>query len=110
LLDFVIIDVRTAAEFDAGYIAGAINVDYESAQFTADIGKIDMNKQYLVYCRTGVRGEAATQIMLSLGFKQVQNMDGGITAWIEAGYPVITPTIISTKEPVIVTPTTMAVQ
>ena len=35
--DFVVLDVRTADEFNAGHIAGAINIDYTSAQFTIDV-------------------------------------------------------------------------
>jgi rhodanese-related sulfurtransferase len=85
--DFVILDVRTADEFNAGHIQGAINIDYTSAQFTADVSLLDKSKQYLVYCATGVRGAAATQIMVGLGFSNVQNMAGGITAWIQDGYP-----------------------
>jgi rhodanese-related sulfurtransferase len=88
---FIVIDVRTLTEFNAGHIAGAINIDYESPQFTADVSKLDKNKQYLVYCATGIRGAAATQIMTSLGFKYVQNMAGGITAWMQAGYPITQP-------------------
>jgi rhodanese-related sulfurtransferase len=87
--DFIILDVRTADEFNSGHIAGAINIDYESQQFTADVSKLDKNKQYLVYCATGIRGAAATQIMMSLGFTDVQNMAGGITAWIQDGYPTV---------------------
>jgi rhodanese-related sulfurtransferase len=89
--NFIIIDVRTADEFNTGHIAGAINIDYTSAQFTADVSLLDKTKQYLVYCETGVRGAAATQIMVGLGFINVQNIAGGITAWIEDGYPVTAP-------------------
>ena len=85
--DFIILDVRTADEFNSGHIATATNIDYYSSNFQADIGKLDKNKQYLVYCATGIRGAAATQVMMSLGFTDVQNMAGGITAWIQDGYP-----------------------
>lgn len=87
--NFVVLDVRTADEFNSGYIAGAINIDYYSSEFKADIGKLDKNKQYLVYCRMGVRGAASVQIMMDLGFKQTQNMAGGITEWIQDGYPIV---------------------
>ena len=89
--NFIILDVRTADEFNSGHIAGAINIDYESAQFTTDVSLLDKSKQYLVYCATGVRGAAATQIMVGLGFKNVQNIAGGITAWIQDGYPITAP-------------------
>lgn len=105
--DFIILDVRTADEFNSGHIAGAINIDYYSSNFQADIGKLDKNKQYLVYCRTGIRGEAATQIMISLGFADVQNMAGGITAWIQDGYPIVGPI---TTETTITTQTTTSTQ
>jgi rhodanese-related sulfurtransferase len=87
--NFIILDVRTTDEFKSGYIAGAINIDYNSPDFKANIGKLDKNKQYLVYCRTGIRGAAAVQIMIDLGFKQVQNLTGAITSWIEDGYPIV---------------------
>jgi len=106
--DFVILDVRTAGEFSAGHIAGAINIDYESTQFNADVGKLDKNKQYLAYCATGIRAAAATQIMVGLGFKEVQNLAGGITAWIQDGYPTSgsTTTESPTTQPITIMPTT----
>jgi len=87
--NFVILDVRTADEFNSGYIAGTINIDYYSSEFKTNIGKLDKNKRYLVYCRTGIRGAASVQIMMDLGFKQTQNMAGGITEWIQDGYPTV---------------------
>ena len=93
---FIVIDVRTAGEFSSGHIVGAINLDYESPQFTAEVSQLDKNKIYLVYCASGIRGTAATQIMIGLGLKEVQNIAGGITAWIQDGYPVIAPTTTGT--------------
>ena len=102
---FVILDVRTADEFNTGHIAGATNIDYYAADFQTNVGKLDRNKQYLVYCATGIRGASATQIMLNLGFKRVQNIAGGIAAWIKAGYPVTTPTTTPTSIPTTTSPT-----
>ena len=87
--NFVLLDVRTADEFNSGHIAGAINIDYYAADFKANIAKLDKNKQYLVYCRTGIRGAASVQIMLNLGFTKTQNMAGGITEWTQEGYAVV---------------------
>ena len=95
-LEFVIVDVRTAGEFNTGHIAGAVNIDYTSAQFTSDVNLLDKSKQYLVYCQTGVRGAAATRVMIGLGFSNIQNMAGGITAWIQDGYSVTAPTTSET--------------
>ncbi len=88
--DFVILDVRTAAEFATGHIEGAINIDYYSADFRARIGAQNSGKRYLVYCRTGVRGAAATQVMTEAGFTRVQNLAGGLDEWVQEGYPTVT--------------------
>jgi|GEM_PF-335337 len=106
--NFVILDVRTADEFNSGYITGAINIDYYSSDFQATISKLDKNKQYLIYCKAGVRGEASTRIMMDLGFESVQNLTGGITAWIQAGYPVTTLSSTTTIIPPTTTSTTIS--
>lgn len=86
----VIIDVRTAAEFSGGHIANAINIDYYSPDFTSKVATLDRNNRYVVYCRTGIRGAAATQIMRDISFTQVQNLTGGLDQWIRDGYPTVT--------------------
>jgi rhodanese-related sulfurtransferase len=87
--NFVLLDVRTADEFSGGHIEGAVNIDYYAADFKTNIGKLDKTKVYLVYCRTGVRGAASVKIMLDLGFRQTQNMTGGITKWVNDGYTTV---------------------
>ena len=87
--NLIIIDVRTTDEFNNSHLASAINIDYYSPDFKSNVSALDKNKQYLVYCRTGVRSAAATQIMLDLGFKDVLNMNGGITQWQKDGYPTV---------------------
>jgi rhodanese-related sulfurtransferase len=86
----VILDVRTAAEFSGGHIANAVNIDYYSPDFRANVGTLDRNNRYVVYCRTGIRGAAATQIMQEIGFTQVQNLTGGLDQWVLDGYPTVT--------------------
>ena len=84
--DFVILDVRTPQEYADGHIADAVNIDLNSGSFDTEIAKQDMNKTYLVYCRTGARSASASGIMIGLGFTHVKNMTGGITDWTAAGY------------------------
>jgi rhodanese-related sulfurtransferase len=86
--NFIIIDVRTAGEFSGGHLPSAVNMDYYSSDFKSNIGKLDRNKDYLVYCQTGIRSTAATQIMADLDFVNVDNLIGGIAQWLNAGYPV----------------------
>jgi rhodanese-related sulfurtransferase len=42
----------------------------------------------IVYCRSGVRAALAAFTLKTLGFEDVANLDGGITAWTEAGLPI----------------------
>ena len=87
--DFIILDVRTPDEFNNGHIANAVLIDYYSPEFKSNISKLDKDKQYLVYCRTDNRSTAAVRLMLDLGFREVQNLIGGIEKWIQDGYPTV---------------------
>lgn len=87
--DFVIIDVRTPAEYAEGHIAHAVLVDLNSGSFDTEIVKQDKSKKYLVYCRSGNRSATASGKMVRFGFTDVTNMTGGITDWVSAGYPVL---------------------
>jgi rhodanese-related sulfurtransferase len=91
LFNPVIIDVRTPLEYADGHIAGRniFNIDLNSHSFVDEIGKLDKNKVYIVYCRTGARSAAASKIMVELGFRHIYNMTGGITEWQARGFPVV---------------------
>ena len=87
--DFVILDVRRAGEYAQGHIEAAINMDFYSPTFTNDLDKLDKDKTYLIYCRSGNRSGQALGIMDELGFQEVYNMSGGISAWQDAGLPTV---------------------
>jgi phage shock protein E len=73
-----IIDVRTPAEYAAGHIAGAQNIDYEAADFGTRIEALDKAAPYVVYCRSGRRSALALSQMTAAGFTDVA--DGGAMA------------------------------
>jgi rhodanese-related sulfurtransferase len=83
----VILDVRTKGEFDSGHLNDALNLDVKSASFKEKISKLDKDKTYLVYCRSGKRSKRAQNIMKELHFKKAINMLGGFIAWQKAGQP-----------------------
>ncbi len=83
--NFVILDVRTPEEFLGEYIENAVNLDYYSDTFRNDLDKLDKNKTYLIYCRSGRRSENALNIMKDLDFREVYNMLGGIIKWKSEG-------------------------
>lgn len=69
-----VIDVRTAAEFAAGHVAGAINFDVEAGDFEGQIATLDSSGVYLVYCRSGRRSAIAAATMEAAGLSV---LDGG---------------------------------
>ena len=87
--DFVILDVRTQEEVDEGYIEKAINIDFYSKTFRDEIDRLDKEKTYLIYCRSGSRSGRARDIMEELNFREVYNMLGGIVEWKADGLPIV---------------------
>jgi rhodanese-related sulfurtransferase len=85
----VVVDVRTPAEFAAGHIGRAELVDFEAPGFAQRIAQLDHSATYLVYCHSGNRSGQATAIMATLGFTNVNNLAGGISAWQAAGAPLV---------------------
>ena len=86
----VVIDIRTAEEHAAGYIAStSLVMDYYAPDFKDQLSKLDKNAKYLIYCRSGRRTGAALLTMKDLGFTDIHDIAGGITAWTAAGFPVV---------------------
>ena len=78
----IIIDVRTPGEVAEGYIPGTTKfIDYNGADFESQINGLDTGKTYLVYCRSGNRSGKASTYMVEHGFKNVCNLQGGISGW-----------------------------
>jgi len=84
----VILDVRTAKEYQISHIAGAVNIDVSSKDFEQKVAALDKNKTYLVHCASGVRSVRACKALDKLGFPNLYNLSGGIRAWVAAGEPV----------------------
>jgi len=78
--DYVILDVRTAEEYESGHIPGAILIpDTEIAQQAEEILR-DKNQLILVYCRSGRRSKLASEILVELGYTNIREF-GGIIDW-----------------------------
>lgn len=84
-----VIDVRTPKEYASGHIEGAENIDFFSPGFTETIHRLDREKPYVVYCRTGVRGGKTLSQMRDAGFVRVVNIRGGIECWRSEGLPTV---------------------
>ena len=80
--DAVILDVRTLEEFEISRIPNSINIDFYNPEiFMQEIGKLDKNMSYYIYCRTGVRSANSCHLMKELGFNKTYNLIGGIVDW-----------------------------
>jgi rhodanese-related sulfurtransferase len=88
----VVIDIRTAEEHAAGHIEPThLVLDYYAPDFKAKLAGLDRSAKYLIYCRSGRRSGAALLTMKDLGFADMHDIAGGITAWTAAGLPVVKP-------------------
>jgi rhodanese-related sulfurtransferase len=88
--DMNILDVRTPAEFAAGHLDGALNIDVQSTSFDAAVSQLPKDEEWFVYCRSGNRSGVATDRMAELGFTRMYDLQGGINDWTAAGQPVVT--------------------
>lgn len=82
--DGIILDVRTPEEHAEGAIPGAVNLDFQGADFAQQLEGLDKAKPVYVYCAKGGRSSKAMAMMQEKGFSAVYNLDGGYTAWAES--------------------------
>lgn len=80
-----LVDVRTAEEFDGGYIPGAINISLQELQ--QKMNRIPKDKPVIVYCRSGNRSAFAANLLTQAGYTEVYDL-GGIIDWARQGLPI----------------------
>lgn len=92
---YKVLDVREPAEHSAGAIAGSLNVPRGILEPAADLQYVKANPglrderaaKWLVFCATGGRSALAADTLQKMGFADVTNVLGGMTAWMDAGKP-----------------------
>lgn len=84
----VLVDVRTSIEFNQGHLKNAVLIDFNSADFKSRLSKLDKTKPVFVYCAVGGRSNAAVSILSEAGFKEIYDLQGGISAWQRANKPI----------------------
>ena len=88
----ILLDVREPVEWEQ-HIKGAVQVPRGLLEFVADPAsprhnaELDPARRVIVYCRSGTRAALAGLTLKTLGYEDVANLDGGFTAWKEAGLP-----------------------
>ena len=93
----VLVDLREPGELaEQGAIAGAVHAPRGMLEFYADPAspyhrrELDPSARTIVYCASGGRSALACDLLGQLGYADVANLDGGLTAWKAAGRPVVT--------------------
>jgi rhodanese-related sulfurtransferase len=85
--DFLLLDVRSAEEFNHCNLGGSL---IPLPELMAQIEELPKNKPILVLCRSGKRSQAAVILLKEAGFSAVKNISGGILAWakeIDPSFP-----------------------
>ena len=77
---YIILDVRTQEEYDAGHIPGAVLIPNTEIEERAEEELPDKDQLLLVYCRSGNRSKKAAQILVELGYTNIREF-GGIIDW-----------------------------
>ncbi|HHQ69651.1 MAG TPA: rhodanese-like domain-containing protein [Halothiobacillaceae bacterium] len=85
----VLIDVREPDEWRAGHIKGARHIPLGKLSDKLDeLKKKDLDKDIVIYCRSGNRSATAASMLVKAGFEQVGHLAGGIIAWEAERYPI----------------------
>ena len=87
--DFAILDIRTPGEFQSGHLKSAILIDFYSQTFVDQLSRLDKEKKFLIYCRTGNRSARSLEIFKKLKFQKIYHMANGISTWKSEGFPVV---------------------
>ena len=88
--DGVVIDLRNAEAFARGHIVNAKNIPYD--QFDAQSDKLGRwkSKPVLAVCEAGITSNKAVDALRKSGFESIYGLKGGMSAWGQAGLPVVT--------------------
>ena len=70
--DMLVIDVRTPQEFKSGHIQNSINIEWQ--EVSSIIDNVKKEEKIYLYCRSGNSSQKATDILIKLGYTNVENL------------------------------------
>ncbi len=77
--EYLLLDVRQHTEYEQGHLPGARLIPL--SELSNRLGDLDPQKQTILYCRSGNRSNSAAGLLIGAGFKDVLNMQGGISRY-----------------------------
>jgi rhodanese-related sulfurtransferase len=87
-----LLDVRTDREYQDGHLKNSLQANWlDQKEFAGRTRHLDKSAPVMVYCASGGRSAAAMQWLEARGFKDISNLDGGISSWKMAGKEVVAP-------------------
>ena len=84
-----LLDVRTPGEFESQHIVGAYNVPLDTLSEHGPEIRAGVAERVVLVCRSGQRARKAEEALKAAGMTNLHVLDGGMTAWVAAGEPVI---------------------
>jgi len=81
------IDCREEAEWNEANIPGATLIPLSEFEAKYESVLKDKNAPIYIHCRSGKRSMNACMFLLSKGYSNLTNVEGGIMSWMDAGYP-----------------------
>jgi len=85
--DVFLLDVRTPGEYQQLRLANAHLIPID--QVIRRLNEIPQNRPVIVYCAVGSRSAQVFSFLARRGYQEVYNLDGGIYAWAQRGYPIL---------------------
>ncbi len=84
------IDVRTPQEFEGVHVPGARNIPLPDLhKYVEELQALAQQRSLILVCRTQNRVKIAREYLVNNGLANCEILEGGITAWVDQGKPVI---------------------
>ncbi len=87
--EVVVLDIRTPPEVAQARLRDEqLHIDMHEPDFADQVGELDREARYVMYCRSGNRSGKARALFEQLGFQDVVDVSDGIIGWVDAGLPI----------------------
>ena len=86
--DLTVLDVREPGEWEEAHIPQVKHLPRDLLEYQVDEQLPNKNARIVIHCASGGRCALATKSLKEMGYTNVANMEGGLSAWREKGYEV----------------------